>query len=145
MTATSIRTIAAALASELELIEIGRERRATPVFPRHGVVTPHERLRRHGHRPAVGVSESAAVLCGLQRALFERGAAVIVLQSLPAAEHLRDLLANGLILLAPPAGRASVIGFAWLRAADGEPRAAVRATLRNLEREGVLPGRDLFD
>jgi sulfate adenylyltransferase large subunit len=108
-------------------------------------VTPEERFARHGHRPAVVVSRSAAVIFGLQRALFQRGAAVAVLQSLPPAELLRDLLANGMILLAPPGGPPSVTDYAWLDAPGGEPAEAVAATLRALERAAVLPSGELCE
>jgi sulfate adenylyltransferase large subunit len=106
-------------------------------------VTPAERLQRYGHRPAVVVSRSEPVLAALERALFARGAAVAVLRALPAPAQLRELLANGLILLAPPGRTANLDAVAWVEAADEtSPKESVRAVLRELERRGVLLSRD---
>ena len=107
-------------------------------------VTPAELTQRYGHGPAVVVSRSAPVLFALQRALFERGVAVAVLQDLPAAASLRDLLANGLIVLSPPGSTAGLEGVAWVQAvAQGSPAQSARAVLRELEWRGVLLSRDV--
>jgi sulfate adenylyltransferase large subunit len=109
------------------------------------VVTSAERFERHGHRPAVVVSRSAGVLFGLQRALFQRGAMVAVLQAVPEPGQLRDLLANGLILLAPPAGVPTVTDVVWMDAVErGTASESLRATLQELERRDVLLSRDVF-
>jgi hypothetical protein len=115
-----------------------------PESGRYGTaVTPAERRQRYGHRPAVVVSRSAPMLFALQRALFERAAAVTVLQDLPAPELLQDLLANGLIVLAPPASTAHLDGVAWIEVvSEGSPKESVRAVLRELERRDVLLSRD---
>jgi hypothetical protein len=83
------------------------------------------------------------MLFALQRALFERAAAVTVLQDLPAPALLQDLLANGLIVLAPPASTAHLDGVAWIEVvSEGSPKESVRAVLRELERRDVLLSRD---
>jgi hypothetical protein len=93
----------------------------------------------------VVVSRSEAVLSLLERALFARGAAVAVLQALPAPAQLRELLANGLIILAPPARAPQVDDAGWVEAVDEEsPEDSARAALEELERRGVLlPPHDL--
>ena len=131
------------------------ERTVTPEAAAHsqersreprGAVTPGERFERHAHRPAVVVSRSAGVLFGLQRALFQKGAMVAVLRALPAQAQLEDLLANGLILLAPPEGPPSVSDVVWMDALENNTtQESVRATLRELERRDVLPARDVCE
>lgn len=108
-------------------------------------VTAAERRQRHGHGSAIVCSPSARVLFGLQRALFERGASAAVVGELPPRTLLRDLMANGLILLSPPpAGTADLDGLLFLEAASGcSPNESVRAVLSELERRGVLAARDL--
>jgi hypothetical protein len=115
-----------------------------PARGKHGIaVTPQEWSQRYGHGPAVVVSRSAAVLFALQRALFDRGAAVTVLQALPERVLLLDLLANGLIVLAPPQSAADLRGVTWFAApVQGSPTESARAVLQQLELQRVLLSRD---
>jgi sulfate adenylyltransferase large subunit len=102
-------------------------------------VSPAERLQRYGHRPAVVVSRSPLLRKALERALFGRGAAVAVLEALPAKSQLRELLTNGLILLAPFSTVAELEGADWIEAAEAASiNESVRLTLRELERVGLL-------
>jgi hypothetical protein len=98
-------------------------------------VTPAERFERYGHHPALVVSRSQALRRALERALFDAGAAVAILDVLPAPAQVRQLLANGLILLAPPGGGPSAIEAVETASIDD----SVEATLLELERRGVLP------
>ena len=83
------------------------------------------------------------MLFALQRALFERGATTALLQILPPPAMLRDLLANGLIVLAPPASHVDLDGVAWLEVvAGGSRKESVGAVLRELEQRGILLSRD---
>jgi sulfate adenylyltransferase large subunit len=119
---------------------------AASASPRIGLeiaVTPVERAMRYGHEPAVVVSSSARVLFGLQRALFEKGAIATLLRDRPGLELLRDLLANGLIVLMPPCRALEIDGVAWVECeGGGSPRDIVDAALRKLELRGVLLRRD---
>jgi hypothetical protein len=104
-------------------------------------ITPAERFERYGHRPAVVVSRSETLRKAVERALFARGAAVVALEALPSNPQLRGLLANGLILLAPPAPW-KLKGVDYIEAAEAESvRESVPTTLRELERRGVLVSR----
>jgi hypothetical protein len=109
-------------------------------------VTAADRWRRHGHGAAIVCSQSARVLFGLQRALFQRGASAAVVGELPPRALLQDLLANGLILLsAPPACASYLDGLPYIEAASGgSPNESVRAVLSELERRGVLAPRELL-
>jgi hypothetical protein len=102
-------------------------------------VTPAERLQRYGHRPAVVISRSQPLRRALERALFAGGAAVAVLESLPVKTQLRELLANGLILLMPFSTADELEGADWIEAVETESiRESVRLTLRELERADLL-------
>jgi sulfate adenylyltransferase large subunit len=106
-------------------------------------VAPAERRQQYGHGPAVVVSPSSAVLFALQRALLERRAITVLLQTLPPPALLRDLLANGLIVLAPSASPVDLDGIAWIEAVpEGPPKESARAVLREFERRGVQLSRD---
>jgi sulfate adenylyltransferase large subunit len=113
-------------------------------------VTPAERFERYGHRPAVVVTRSETLRKALERALFARGAGVVALEALPSSLLLRGLLANGLILLAPPAPWKPK-GVDYIEAPEAESvRESVPTTLRELERRGVLvprlrTGREVCD
>ena len=89
----------------------------------------------YGHRAAVVVSPSGALRTSLERALLARGAAVVNLRTLPAATQIEDILASGLILLAPPSYIPPVIAGDWIEAGD---RQTVQAVVGELERRGVL-------
>ena len=66
-----------------------------------------------------------------------------ILRVLPPPALLRDLLVNGLIVLAPPASPVDLDGVAWLEAvAEGSPKESVSTVLRELEQRGVLLSRD---
>jgi len=126
---------------------VERTARPAPVLRQNGgltrAVTPTERRQRSGHGPAVVTSSSCAVLFALQRELFERGATTAILQVLPPPALLRDLLVNGLIVLAPPASPVDLHGVVWLEAvAEGTPKESAHGVLRELERCGVLWSRD---
>jgi len=114
--------------------------------PRSGMklaVMPVERAMRYGHEPAVVVSSSPQVLFGLQRTLFEKGAIATLLRDRPSPELLRDLLANGLILLMPPCHALEIDGVAWVECeSGGSPGDAVDAAVKELEIRGVLLRRD---
>jgi hypothetical protein len=125
------------------------ERSATPLpatrqnggYPT--AVTQTERRQRTGHGSAVVTSSSSEVLFALQRALLERGAATALLQILPPPALLRDLLANGLIVLAPSASQVDLDGVASLEAvAMGSRKESICAVVRELEQRGVLLSRD---
>ena len=80
---------------------IERAVKPKPVFSAEPV-SAAERRERYGHRAALVVSRTETRRRALERALFARGAAVVVLQAMPPAAVLRDLLANGLIVIVPP-------------------------------------------
>jgi sulfate adenylyltransferase large subunit len=102
-------------------------------------VTLAERLQRFGHRPAVVVSRSKPLLTALEQALFARGAAVVVLQSLPPKAQSRELLMNGLILLAPFSTADELEVADSIEAVQtASINESVRLTLRELEHAGVL-------
>jgi sulfate adenylyltransferase large subunit len=106
-------------------------------------VTPAERLGRFGHRPAVVASRSKALRKAIERALFVKGAAAILLESPAPPLLLRELLANGLILLMPytPPGTPGDVDRIEVPEA-GSIGESVNAGLRDLELRGVLlPGR----
>src|SRR5262249_29848695 len=81
-------------------------------------VPPAERLQRYGHRTAVVVSRSEPLRKALERALFSRGAAVAALDALPAKMHVQELLANGLILLAPFSTAEELESADWIEAVE---------------------------
>ena len=114
-------------------------------------VTAAERFERYGHRPAVLVSRSQVLRKALERALFARGAVVVALDALPPVPQLRELLRNGLILVAPRALSARLEGPDWIEATEAESlRESLHATLAELECRGVLPprlpaGREICD
>jgi len=132
-------TLAAGMAERSAIpVPVARRSSVSPV-----AVTATERRQRSGHGPAVVISSSSVVLFALQRALFERGSTTVVLQILPPPALLRDLLANGLIVLAPPGSHVELDGVAWLEAAAvGSRKQSVSAVLWELERRGVLSSRD---
>jgi sulfate adenylyltransferase large subunit len=102
-------------------------------------VTLAERLQRYGHRPAVVVSRSEALRKALERALFNRGAAVVVLEEFPGKTQLRELLANGLILVVPTSTSADLEGADCIEAVEVVSiKESVRLTLSQLERQGLL-------
>jgi hypothetical protein len=102
-------------------------------------VTLAERLQRYGHRPAVVVSRSEALRKALERALFNRGAAVVVLEEFPGKTQLRELLANGLILVAPTSTFADLEGADCIEAVEVVSiEESVRLALSQLERQGLL-------
>jgi sulfate adenylyltransferase large subunit len=106
-------------------------------------VTPAERLQRYGHRPAVVISRSQALRSALERALFAGGAAVAVLENVPGKTQIRELLTNGLIVLAPLLTAEGVAGADWIEAVEAESIGeSVCLTLRELERAGVLVSRE---
>ena len=88
---------------------------------------------------AVVVSPSSAALFAIQRALHERGTTTALLQTLPPLDLLQDLLASGLIVLAPSASPVDLDGVVWLKAdAQCSPSESARAVVRELERLGGL-------
>ena len=102
-------------------------------------VTPAERLQRYGHRPAVVVSRSEELRKALERVLFDRGAAVAVLETLSGKAQLRELLSNGLIVVAPPSTSAELEGAECIEAVEVVSiKGSVRLALTQLERLGVL-------
>jgi hypothetical protein len=102
------------------------------------------RLQRYGHRPAVVLLRSGALRKLLEQALFARGAAVANLRALPAIGQVQDLLASGLILLAPPDGGSQPDAADWIEVAEAGPvKESVNAVLFDLERRGVLVSRGL--
>jgi hypothetical protein len=106
-------------------------------------VTPGERLQQYGHRPGLVICHSQRLRRALERALFAGGAAVAVLETLPVKTDLRELLANGLILVTPVSTGEELEGTEWIEAVEaGSIRESVRLTLRELERAGVLVSRD---
>jgi hypothetical protein len=65
------------------------------------------------------------------------------LETLPVKTDLRELLANGLILVTPFSTGEELEGTEWIEAVEaGSIRESVRLTLRELERAGVLVSRD---
>jgi hypothetical protein len=105
-------------------------------------VTATERSQRYGHRPAVVISRSHDLRRALERALFARGAAVAVLEARPPGPQIQDLLANGMILVTPPAPADDPASAAWIESAEAaSTEESVRETLRDLERRGVLLSR----
>jgi len=96
-------------------------------------------LQRYGHRPAVVVSRSEELRNALERALFDRGAAVAVLETLPGKAQLRELLSNGLIVVAPPSTSADLENADCIEAVEVVSiKGSVRLALTQLERLGVL-------
>src|SRR6185503_19065499 len=97
-------------------------------------VTPAERLKRYGHGPAVVVASSEPLRKALERMLFDRGAAVAVLEMLPGEAQLRELLANGLILVAPPSAVGELEGAYCIEAVEAKSvEESARLVLRKLE------------
>jgi sulfate adenylyltransferase large subunit len=108
-------------------------------------VTPAERLQRYGHGPAVVISRSQPLRSALERALFDAGAAVVVLDSVPVKRQVRELLANGLILVAPFPTANELKAADWIEAVEAESLSdSVRLTLRELEHAGVLVSREFM-
>ena len=102
------------------------------------------RAERYGHLPAVVLSRSWMVRSSLEQALFARGAAVVNLRTLPSPGHTQDLLASGLILLAPPNHRQKPDGSEWIEAADvASTKECVNGILLELERRGLLRSREV--
>ena len=104
-----------------------------------------KRAERYGHRPAVVLSRSSTLRSSLEQALFARGAAVANLRTLPAVEQVQDLLASGLIVLAPPSRYPKPDDSAWIAAADvASTDGSVNAVMAELERRGVLFPREFL-
>jgi hypothetical protein len=102
-------------------------------------VTLAERFQRYGHRAAVVVSRSEELRKALERALFDRGAAVAVLEALPDKAQLRALLANGLIVVSPPSTSADLEDADWIEAVEMVSiKESVRLAVSQLERLGLL-------
>jgi len=101
-------------------------------------------FERYGHRPALVLSGSEILRGCLERALIARGAAVANLRNLPAVRQVQDLLASGLILLAPPdlRRRSDPADSIEVTAAESA-RESVAAVVEELERRGILASRDL--
>ena len=108
-------------------------------------VTPAERLQRYGHRPAVVLSRSEPLRKALERALFSRGAVVATLDVIPAKTQVRELLGNGLILLAPFSTTEELEGADWIEAVERPSiTESVHLVLSELERLGLLLSRKLL-
>jgi hypothetical protein len=134
-------TLGAGMVTQSMLAERTRHYKTDVEF-RSAPVTPAERLQRYGHRPAVVISRSPLLRSALERALFAGGAAVAVLETLPGKRQVRELLANGLILLAPFATAEELEGTDWVEAVETESISeSVRVTLTELERTDVLVSR----
>jgi hypothetical protein len=70
----------------------------------------------------------------LERALFDRGAAVILLETVPSKLHLQQLLANGMLVLAPPLPIAELENIDWIETNETAAiRESVLETLSRLE------------
>ncbi len=89
----------------------------------------------HGHRAAVVLSPSGALRNSLERALLARGAAVVNLRTLPPLRQVEDILASGLILLAPPSYMPHLKAADCVEAAEGH---TAQAVVDELELRGVL-------
>ena len=75
----------------------------------------------------------------MERALFDRGVAVIVLDSQPSLRHLRQLLANGLIVVMPATQTFGPQTAGWIELAEAAPiDESVHTGLRELAKRGVL-------
>jgi sulfate adenylyltransferase subunit 1 len=106
-------------------------------------VTPAERLQRYGHRAGLVISRSKVLRQALERALFERGAAVVVVETPPRKVQLCELLASGLMVLSsPPPTTADLDGVDWIEAPErmsiGE---SICEVLKELERLDLLVSR----
>jgi sulfate adenylyltransferase large subunit len=131
-------TLSAGMVQRALLPERSRRRDASGEF-QYAPVTAAERLQRYGHRPAVVVSGSETLRKALERALFARGAAVVVLESPPDNTQLRELLANGLMVLAPPPKTAKLQGVDWIEAEETAAiTESVREVLADLEELDLL-------
>jgi sulfate adenylyltransferase large subunit len=107
------------------------QRRATSQSFELTPLTLGERIRRHGHQPAI-VKAPPTLIPLLERALFEHGAAVIALDQTPAIAP--QLLAAGLLILVPNTDAHSGVTIAAT-----DPHAA----LAELEKAGILAPRDI--
>ena len=129
---------------------VERALRQEPACARHGKdgveaapVTPIERLQRYGHRPALVMCPATPFSKALERALFDRGAAVVLLQSAPSSLQLQQLFANGLLVLTPPLPIAELNGIDWIQMKGTNVIAeSVRETLRELEARRLLVSRE---
>lgn len=134
-------TLGAGMVAQMMLSEPALHHEAAGEF-HSAPVTPAERFQRYGHRPAVVICRSEPLRNALERALFARGAAVAVLETLPAKPQLRELLMNGLILLAPFSTDGELEGADWIEAVEtASPQESVSLVLMDLERMGVLVSR----
>ena len=107
------------------------------VFP---LKTPGQRnIGPYGHRAAVVLSRSGVLRKTLERALAARGAAAVNLRTLPPLTQIEDLLASGLILLAPPGDSPLYAAGNWIEASETD---TVQALVAELEQRGVLLSRE---
>ncbi len=90
-----------------------------------GPVKPSERIARWGHRGAILEVSTKTVALTLERLLFDRGAAVAVVDSAEAAAVLE---AAGMLAILP----GSAVG-----------ETDISAIVQRLEREGILTGHDV--
>jgi hypothetical protein len=100
-------------------------------------ITPEKRMERYGHRPALIVSDSEPLRRALERALFAKGAVVAFMQTLPSNEHVRQLLASGLIVLGPPNSGMDADRIEAIEQASVTE--SVQRVFQELARRGVLP------
>jgi hypothetical protein len=134
-------TLAAGMVTQMTLTEPAG-RHETHVEFSSAPVTPAERLQRYGHRPAVVVSRSERLLKALERALFMGGAAVAVVKTLPDKAQVRELMAAGLILLAPFSTAEELEGAPWIEAVEAASiNESVRLAMAELDRVGLLVSR----
>jgi sulfate adenylyltransferase subunit 1 (EFTu-like GTPase family) len=106
-------------------------------------VTPVERLQRYGHRPGVIMCPSTSFLKALERELFDRGAAVVLLETAPSSIQLQQLLANGLLVLAPPLPIVERKGVDWIEKRETTAiQETVRDTLSELKCRRLLLSRE---
>ncbi len=121
-------------------------RRAAPQHFRASRVTPAERALRSGHSGALILADvHSAAAHGLERRLFEHGADVILLDQ--ALTPLEPLLEAGLLVIAPRTsgtGRFPVIALPSQERPE-EAEAVVESAIEEMQRRGVLAGRDEFN
>jgi sulfate adenylyltransferase large subunit len=97
-----------------------------------------KRFERYGHGAALIVSPSEPLRNALQQALFAKGAVVASMDSLPSGEHVRQLLANGLILLGPADPESKPFAD-WIEATEQASMSeSVQRVLTELADRGVL-------
>jgi hypothetical protein len=79
----------------------------------------------------------------LERALFERGAAVVVVETPPRKVQLCELLASGLMVLSPPPPTtADLDGVDWIEAPERMSiEESICEVLKELERLDLLVSR----